>query len=218
MRTVIKGGWVVGHGKTGHELLPDGMVVFEDSRIVFVGYDWDGTADTVIDATGKLVAPGFTDSHVHMGHRALHKLMSDTGRPEYLGQPFYESALKRPGAPGDGRSAQGDLTVQAAFTVAELLRSGVTSFIEFGSNRAVQAKLAEQCRRFGIRAWLGAGYESYSWLCDEAGRRVRVEHEEAGIAELDEAPPSLRNSRPIRRAASTACWYRATPTPVRPTC
>jgi len=188
MRTLIKGGWVVGYGAKGHELLADGVVVFEDSRIVFVGHEWSGAApDKVIDARGRLVSPGFIDSHVHMGHRSLHRLMSDTGRPEYLGQPFYETALKRPGANGDGRSALGDLALQSRYTVVELLRNGITSFVEFGSNRDVHLALAAECERFGIRAWLGVGYESYRWVCDDAGRRHRIDHEEKGFAELDVA-------------------------------
>jgi len=140
--------------------------------------------------------------------------MSDTGRPEYLGQPFYETALKRPGAGGDGRSALGDLALQARYTVVELLRNGITSFVEFGSNRNVHLALAAECERFGIRAWLGVGYESYSWVCDDAGRRHRIDHDEKGFEELDIAlgfMPSLNKSS---RGGCGACWSLAIPTRV----
>ena len=42
MKTLIQGGWVVGHNGRGHELLPEGVVVYEDDRIVHVGYGFDG--------------------------------------------------------------------------------------------------------------------------------------------------------------------------------
>ena len=44
-------------------LLRDGVVVFEDNRIVHVGPRFDGTVDREIDARGKLVSPGFTRRH-----------------------------------------------------------------------------------------------------------------------------------------------------------
>ena len=75
MRTVVRGGWVVGFAGGGHTLLRDGVVVFEDDRIVHVGHRFDGSADREIDARGKLVSPGFIDTHVHSGHRASHQLV-----------------------------------------------------------------------------------------------------------------------------------------------
>jgi cytosine/adenosine deaminase-related metal-dependent hydrolase len=186
MRTLIQGGWVVGHGSTGHELLRNGVVVFESDRIIHVGYEFDGPVDMRIDASRGLVAPGFIDSHVHSGHRALHRLFSDTGRPELLGQPFLEIALRRPGAgAGDARSALGDPKMQARFTIAELLRNGITSFVEFGSNPGVLQALATEAENLGIRAWLGAGYESYKWVADQKGRRKRQDHD--GQGEMDRA-------------------------------
>ena len=97
MRGLIRGGWVVGFGGRTHTLIRDGVVVWEDGRIVHVGPRFDGTADLVIDAPGKLVAPGFIDTHVHSGHRASHRLIADTGRPDYFGQPFLDISVPREG-------------------------------------------------------------------------------------------------------------------------
>src|SRR6185295_17679784 len=127
MRTLVRGGWVVGFDGPGHTLIPDGVVVFEDDRIVHVGRGFDGTADREIDARGKLVGPGFIDSHVHSGHRASHRLITDTGRPDYYGQPFLEISVPRAGTRvgGDPRYVRPDAPgadagnrLLAAFTVA----------------------------------------------------------------------------------------------------
>ncbi|MCI0451945.1 MAG: thiamine phosphate synthase, partial [Candidatus Latescibacteria bacterium] len=67
--------------------------VYEAGRIVHVGLKFEGTIDREIDARGKLVVPGFIDTHVHSGHRASHRLITDVGRPDFFGQPFLEKAL-----------------------------------------------------------------------------------------------------------------------------
>ncbi len=89
MRTLVRGGWVVGFAGDSHTLIRDGVVVFEGDRIVHVGPRFDGAADREIAAADKLVCPGFIDTHVHSGHRASHRLITDTGRPDYFGQPFF---------------------------------------------------------------------------------------------------------------------------------
>src|SRR5271168_3745803 len=97
MRTAIAGGWIVGHQGGRHGLIRDGVVVYEGNKIVYVGKNFDGRVDNTIDAAGKLVAPGFIDTHVHAGHRASHRLITDTGRPMYYGQPFLEISVPRKG-------------------------------------------------------------------------------------------------------------------------
>ncbi len=95
MRTLVRGGWVVGSQGPSHALLPDGVVVYEAGRIVRVGLRFEGTIDREIDARGKLVVPGFIDTHVHSGHRASHRLITDVGRPDFFGQPFLEISVPR---------------------------------------------------------------------------------------------------------------------------
>ena len=91
MRTLIRGGWVVGNSGATHTLIRDGVVVYEDETIVHVGAEFDGQVDREIDASSKLVSPGFIDTHIHSGHRAADRLITDAGRPEYFGQPFFET-------------------------------------------------------------------------------------------------------------------------------
>ena len=196
MRGLIRGGWVVGFGGRTHTLIRDGVVVWEDGRIVHVGPRFDGTADLVIDAPGKLVAPGFIDTHVHSGHRASHRLIADTGRPDYFGQPFLDISVPREGTRvgGDPRylrpdehGAESGTRLHATFTVAELLRNGVTTFMEFGSQRRVQEALLPEVERLGIRAYLGAGYDSGRWVGGKGGRLKRVVDEAAGRREFEAA-------------------------------
>ena len=93
MRTLLQGGWVIGYRDGHHCMDRNHQVVFEDDRILYVGPKFEGRVDATMDATGKLVCPGFIDTHVHSGHRASHRLITDTGRPDYFGQPFLEVSV-----------------------------------------------------------------------------------------------------------------------------
>jgi 5-methylthioadenosine/S-adenosylhomocysteine deaminase len=201
MRTLIRGQWIVANQGRGHTLLRDGVVVFEGKHIIHVGKTFDGPVDWTIDAGSKLVCPGFIDTHVHSGHRASHRLITDTGRPLYFGQPFLEISV-----PKEGRVVSGDprylkpgdnalnaaLELNAMFTVVELLRNGVTTFVEFGSQESVQLALMKQIERFGTRGYLGPGYDSGRWVGDERGGLKRLHDPEGGLRGLSIAVEFIR--------------------------
>jgi cytosine/adenosine deaminase-related metal-dependent hydrolase len=177
------------------------VLVFEDDRIVHVGQRFDGRADREIDARGKLVIPGFIDTHVHSGHRASHRLITDTGRPDYFGQPFLDISVPREGTRvgGDPRYLRPDerdagrgTALHAQFTAAEMLRTGTTTFMEFGSQLRVQEALRVEVERLGLRAYLGPGYDSGRWVGDERGRLKRVVDEAAGLGEFEAACDFIR--------------------------
>ena len=201
MRTLIKSKWIVANNGHGHTLLQNGVVVFERERILYVGSSFDSPVDRAIDVGDKLVCPGFIDTHVHSGHRASHRLITDAGRPLYFGQPFLEISV-----PKEGRSVAGDprylapgdtgldaaLELNALFTVIELLRNGVMTFVEFGSQLNVQLALLTQVERFGTRAYLGPGYDCGRWVGDAQGRLKRIHDEEAGFRGLEAAIEFIR--------------------------
>src|SRR5215469_8231734 len=189
MRTKIAASWIVAHAQGRHALLRDGVVVFEANKILHVGKSFDGPIDRTIDATGKLVAPGFIDTHVHSGHRASHRLITDTGRPMYYGQPFLEISVPKEGkvVKGDPRylkhgdhGAAAAFELNAAYTVAELLRNGVTTFVEYGSQLSVQDALLAEVVHLGSRAYLAPGYDCGRWVADESGRLKRVRNDALG--------------------------------------
>jgi 5-methylthioadenosine/S-adenosylhomocysteine deaminase len=189
MRTKIEASWIVAHERGQHALLRDGVVVYQNNNILFVGKSFEGRIDKIIDAKGMLVGPGFIDTHVHSGHRASHRLITDTGRPMYYGQPFLEISVPKAGkvVKGDPRylkhgeaGSAAAFELNAAFTVAELLRNGVTTFVEYGSQLSVQDALLAQLMRLGGRAYLAPGYDCGRWVADESGRLSRVRDDALG--------------------------------------
>ena len=111
---------------------------------VFIGERFEGPVDHEIDAGDKPVAPGFIDTHVHSGHRASHRLISDIGRGDYFGQPFLEISVAREGAP-PGRT--GNLLLQLACRFGELNN--------IGTDRSLLHALARH--RDGHNGWLDLG-------------------------------------------------------------
>ena len=195
MRTMIKGGWVVGYQDPTHVLFKNGVVVFEDDKIIHVGSFFDGAIDRTIDASGKLVSPGFIDTHVHCGHLAPLRLITDVGRADYFGQPFFEFTTPREGTimRGDPRYVRADDTssdimkVWTEFTIVELLRNGVTTFVEFGARAHVQQAMADALGNLGLRGYLGAGYNVGRWVGGDGGKLVRMVDEHHGKQIFDEA-------------------------------
>lgn len=195
MRTLVRGGWVVGHQNGNHVLIRDGVVVYEGDRIIEVGVRFDGHVDKTIDASRMLVSPGFIDTHVHCGHLAALRLITDVGRADYFGQPFFEFTTPRAGTvmrydPRYLRADQSDhelMKVWTEFTVVELLRNGVTTFVEFGARAHVQQALADAIGVLGLRGYLGAGFNVGRWVGGEGGKLTRFVDEEYGKAIFNEA-------------------------------
>lgn len=173
----------------------DGLVVYDGRHILDVGKTFEGPVDRTIDAGDKLVCPGFIDTP-----RSL--------RPSCLApadQRCRPAALFRPALPRDqreGRTVSGDprylkpgdaaLDLNAMFTVVELLRNGVTTFVEFGSQESVEIALMRQIDRFGTRAYLGPGYDSRRWVGDKQGGLRRIHDPDGGLRGLDTAVAFIR--------------------------
>src|SRR3981081_2037267 len=193
MRTRITCGWLVAHADGHNTLWRNAELVYEGNTVLFVGERFEGAVGREIDARDKLAAPGFIDTHVHSGHRASHRLISDVGRGDYFGQPFFEISVARQGtrvggdprdAPPDDKPLAEEPRLNARFTIAELLRNGITTFVEFGSQLRVQEALLAVVGELGIRAYLGPGFDSGRWVGGADGKLVRVLDEAAGEREF----------------------------------
>lgn len=166
-RTVIKASHIIAWQKGGHRHLEDGVVVWEDDRIVHVGKTFDGEAGEVIDATGRILTPGLINTHAHLTESPIDKsFVEDRGPRQFYLSGLFEFLPARDRA----------LTVEArhacaAFSMAELIRTGTTTIMELGGLGDI---VAEEAGKAGLRAYIAESYRSSRWFTDD-GRTVKYQ-------------------------------------------
>ena len=167
MRTKLQGGTVVGFNGHTHVLIREGVVVWEDDRITFVGKTYDGPVERTLQAPERLIMPGLIDLHWHAGVRANWRLTSDHGDPQFFGAGFPNTEAGRRGASYAMSTEEAETA--ATLNVVELLSGGCTTLVEVGASALLVEQLAAQVERFGVRAYLGPGYRSASQYRDADG-------------------------------------------------
>lgn len=81
-RTLIECGWLVSMDDTVGDHR-DARILIEGSRIVAAGKGIEADADTVIDASDKIVMPGLIDAHIHTWQAGLRAIGSEWLGPDY---------------------------------------------------------------------------------------------------------------------------------------
>ncbi len=179
-RTLIRASHIIAYQDGGHRHLRDGVIVIESGVIVFVGHSYDGEVDQTMDAGGKVVTPGFINTHAHLSESPLDKsFVEDRGPRQFYLSGLFEFLTARDGAITDNARR-----ACIAYSMLELLRTGTTTVMEIGWHGDVVAEHAERC---GLRAYIGQGYKSGQWLTKD-GRSVQYEwFEDDGAAGFNEA-------------------------------
>lgn len=192
MKTVIQGGYVVAFdGQGGHRILKDGIVVYEDDRVVHVGKSYDGPVDRRIDARGKLVSPGFINMH---GWAALDVPLRLDG---FLGARWQSKAYVVDGVGAqDLEPLKGDdFRTAALMAVVSLLKGGSTTSVTltamdpalWESPMEQTELLADVIGKLGARAYLSHNYRSAVRYWSEEGAMRYHWNEAAGQAGLAHA-------------------------------
>ncbi len=191
MRTKLQGGTVVGFDGQSHVLIRDGVVIWEDDRIVYVGQDDGQPADRTLQARQRLIIPGLIDLHWHGGVRANWRLTSDHGDLQFFGAGFPNTDAGPRGA--SYAMSEEEAEVAATLNVLELLSGGCTTLVEVGGPAGLVTQLARQVERFGVRAYLGPGYRSASYYREAQGIIQYDWDEAAGLAGLEAACRFIRD-------------------------
>ncbi len=82
-KTLIKNGLVLTL-TDGSEPLPGHDILIENGRIMEIGRDIDAATETVLDADGMIVMPGFVNAHIHTWQTGLRGLATDWTGTNYF--------------------------------------------------------------------------------------------------------------------------------------
>jgi cytosine/adenosine deaminase-related metal-dependent hydrolase len=132
------------------DILRDSAIAIEHNRIVAI----DKTpallehyrGDEVIDVQGKLIIPGLIDTHVHLAQALLRGCADDMALIEWLCDRVWVL---------QGNYNEDDGYVSARLCIAEMLKSGTTTFLEsMLAHRYGFDGIAQAVQESGIRACL----------------------------------------------------------------
>src|SRR6266571_4106083 len=132
------------------EIITNGAIAIDDNRIVAVGKTdvlrSQYGNDEEIDVEGKLIIPGLIDTHVHLAQALIRGCADDMALIQWLCDRVWVL---------QGNFTEDDGYVSARLCIAEMLKSGTTTFLEsmlahrYGFNGIAQA-----AQESGIRACL----------------------------------------------------------------
>ncbi len=190
MRTLIEGGWVVAFNGTTHEVYEGGAVVFEDDRIVHAGGPYAGPAEARLSARGKLVSPGFINTHVHTAGNGGDYLLLDMAKNDYRTANYMAFAAPLKGAmkppPPEAVAALRE------YVFLHTLKLGTTTVIDVGGLRGDWEGYARLVDDLGVRVYASPPFRDRDTFMDPQGRLYYDEDIAVGQQRLQEAVDFVR--------------------------
>lgn len=175
MKKRIENGTVILWRQGRHEVLEDGVVLIDGGSIVAVGTRAEvfalagGDADTVVDATGRLVIPGFVNTHLHVtdtpytrGFLEEAPNMGPAAKETNFGTLYRMLPAVRHSIDPEAQ------VIAAECAFAELARTGSTTVVELGydyevggdGDIGITEKIAETGIHVGLRVYSGPRYRA----------------------------------------------------------
>jgi cytosine/adenosine deaminase-related metal-dependent hydrolase len=190
MKTLIEGGWVVAYNGQSHEVHERGSVVIDNDKIVHAGGPYTGAVDTTISARGKLVSPGFINTHVHTAGGGGDYLLLDMAKNDYRTANYMSFAAPLKGKmtppPADAVAAL------RAFVFLHALKNGTTTVIDVGGLRGDWEGYARLVDDLGVRVYASPPFRDRETYMDVKGRLTYEEDAAVGQARLREAIDFVR--------------------------
>ena len=136
------------------EVILNGALLVQDGRIAALGktnellliYEKERDKIEVIDCSKKIIIPGLVNTHAHLAQSLLRGLAEDLNLHEWLCDAIW---------PLEANYSEDDGYVAAMLTIAEMLKTGTTCFLEaMLTHRSGLKNVVQAVQETGIRACL----------------------------------------------------------------
>ena len=175
-----------------HRMIEDGEVAYEDDRVIYVGRNYEGSPDKVVNAKGKLVSPGFINIHAVTSICITHFRIDGVKQGGSMtNKATMMSNLSNPINHLDGE----DMKTSAKFSIVELLKGGattigeITAFGTTGFQPPVEQpeEFVKVSSELGLRSYISHPYTDMKKFKNETGETEYYHDPSAGYKALDEA-------------------------------
>ena len=194
-RTSLRASWVLAHDGGSHRLIPDGEVVLEGARILWVGRRFPGEVARRVEFGPALISPGFIDLDA-LSDLDTTVLSIDHGPAWAKGRVWPRAYAARAREMYD----PDELAFQKRYAFAQLLMNGITTaapiaslfYREWGETVAEFTAAADAAIEMGLRVYLSPGFRSGGMVVDGPGQLAPVFDEARGLAGLTDAIDFIR--------------------------
>jgi len=191
MKTKVKAQYIVGFEENDHVIYENGELVYENDRVMYVGHQYPGDVDRVIDAGKALVSPGFLDLNALAD---IDTTVMNYDQPAKVGlgnrwsQKYFEQGTEDVLTPEEE-------TFKSRYALTQLIYNGITtafpvtslSFRAWAETRQEFEAIADVVKDLGLRVYLGPSYRSAVNLVEPDGTLTQHWDDEKGLAGLKEA-------------------------------
>ncbi len=156
-RTLLRGGTVITSARAGEVLTNTDILIGTDGNIEAIGHGLDAGDAVVIDVTGRIVHPGFVDTHRHTWQSVVRHVASDWSLTEYLAG--LHTGLSKYFRPEDTYTGN-------YLGALEALDSGITTLVDWSHNLATPAHADAAVQALmdtGMRAVFAHGGGAQQW-------------------------------------------------------
>ena len=191
MRTRVRSRFIIGYDGQDHIVWENGELVYEDDRIIFVGFSFPGELDCEVEAGNAIVSPGFLDLNALAD---IDTTIMNYDQPMRIsaGMGWSEDYLK------SGPRELSDPEEEAfkiRYALTQLIYNGITTafpvtsllYRAWAETKAEFVRVAEIAHELGIRVYLGPSYRSGVHVVRPDGSRYRYWDEARGLEGLRQA-------------------------------
>ena len=188
---------------TRHEVYERGAVVYEGDRVVHAGGPYAGAVDARVSARGKLVSPGFINTHVHTTGNGGDWMLGDMVKNDHRTSNYlaFAAPLKGKLTPPPPEA----VAALRAYVFLHALKNGSTTIIDVGGLRGDWEGYARLVDDLGVRVYASPPFRDRNTFTDERGRLYYDNDAAAGAKQLDEAIGFVKTMTGRRRGDCAGC-------------